>query len=126
MAFNYVANYAMLKYSYMIKDIAGVRDGFEARAFGKQKELERRANDLWKKGDRKGARKLLTRYSAENASVVLREWWKLSEDLYIKYNDGYLNTKAGIAQAVFYPAWWLKQVGYENGPTSYEKPVTGK
>ena len=126
MAFNYVANYAMLKYSYMIKDIAGMRDGFEARAFGKQKELERKANDLWKKGDQKGVRKLLTRYSAENASAVLREWWKLSEDLYIKYNDGYLNTKAGIAQAVFYPAWWLKQVGYENGPTSYEKPATGK
>ncbi len=126
MAFNYVANYAMLKYSYMIKDIAGVRDGFEARAFGKQKELERQANDLWKKGNQEGARKLLTRYSEENASVVLQEWWKLSEHIYIKYNDGYLNTKAGIAQAVFYPAWWLKQVGYENGPTSYEKPATGK
>jgi dipeptidase len=126
MAFNYVANYAMLKYSYMIKDIAGMRDGFEARAFGKQKELEQQANDLWKKGDLKGARKLLTSYSAENASAVLREWWKLSEDLYIKYNDGYLNTKTGIAQPVFYPAWWLKQVGYENGPTSYEKPATGK
>ena len=126
MAFNYVANYAMLKYSYMIKDIAGMRDGFEARAFGKQKELERQANDLWKKGDQKGARKLLTGYSAENTSAVLREWWKLSEDLYIKYNDGYLNTKAGIAKAVFYPAWWLKQVGYENGPTSYEKPAAGK
>jgi dipeptidase len=126
MAFNYVANYAMLKYSYMIKDIAGKRDQFEARAFGKQKELERQANDLWKKGDQKGARKLLTRYSAENASAVLQEWWKLSELLYLKYNDGYLNTKAGIAQAVFYPAWWLKQVGFENGPTSYEKPATGK
>jgi dipeptidase len=125
-AFNYVANYAMLKYSYMIKDIAGMRDGFEARAFGKQKELEQQANDLWMKGDQKGARKLLTGYSAENTSAVLREWWKLSEDLYIKYNDGYLNTKAGIAQAVFYPTWWLKQVGYENGPTSYEKPATGK
>ncbi|MCX5837718.1 MAG: C69 family dipeptidase [Deltaproteobacteria bacterium] len=126
MAFNYVANYAMLKYSYMIKDIAGVRDGFEARAFGKQKELERQANDLWQKGDQEGARKFLTRYSDENASAVLQEWWKLSEHLYIKYNDGYLNTKAGIAQAVFYPAWWLKQVGYENGPTSYEKPATAK
>ena len=126
MAFNYVANYAMLKYSYMIKDIASVRDRFEARAFGRQRELEQQANELWKNGEREGARNFLTRYSEENASAVLQEWWKLSEHLYIKYNDGYLNTKAGIAQAVFYPAWWLKQVGFENGPTSYEKPATGK
>jgi dipeptidase len=126
MAFNYVANYAMIKYSYMIKDIAAVRDGFEARAFGKQKELERQANDLWQKGDQEGARKFLTRYSEENASAVLQEWWKLSEYLYLKYNDGYINTDAGIAQTVFYPSWWLKEVGYENGPTSYERPAAGK
>jgi len=29
----------------------------------------------------------------------------------ITSNDGYLNTKAGIAQAVYCPAWWLKRVG---------------
>ena len=57
---------------------------------------------------------------------MLREWWKLSEHLYLKYNDGYLNTKAGIAQAVFYPAWWLKEVGYETGPTSYDKRPAAK
>jgi len=63
----------------------------------------------------------LTRYCDENAHAVLNEWWKLSEQLYLKYNDGYLNTRDGIAQAVFYPAWWLKEVGYEKGPTSYQK-----
>lgn len=120
-AFNYVANYAMLKYSYMIKDIQAVRDRFEARAFGAQQGLEEQALALWKKGDKTSASKLLTKYSEENAAAVLEEWWKLSEHLYIKYNDGYLNTKAGIAQAVFYPSWWLKEVGYEKGPTSYEK-----
>lgn len=122
MAFNYVANYAMLKYSYMIKDIHGVRDRFEAQFFGTQPKVEAHALALWKKGDKKGARSLLTRYADKNAGDVIREWWKLSEQLYIKYNDGYLNTRAGIAQAVFYPGWWLKQVGYENGPTSYQKP----
>ena len=125
-AFNYVANYAMLKYSFMIKDIDAVRDRFEARAFGNQQELEDQAASLWKKGEKIAARRLLTEYSDAYAADVLREWWKLSERLYIKYNDGYLNTKAGIAQAVFYPAWWLKQVGYENGPTGYEKPAARK
>ena len=125
-AFNYVANYAMLKYSYMIKDINAARNRFEAGAFGRQRALEEQAQTLWKKGDQAAARRFLTRYSEENADAVLKEWWKLSESLYIQYNDGYLNTRAGIAQAVFYPSWWLKQVGYENGPTTYEKPAARK
>ncbi len=120
-AFNYVANYAMLKYSYMIKDIHAVRDKFEAETFGTVADREKKALDLWKSGKWNEARQLVTDYSKQNAEAVLAAWWKLSEDLYLKYNDGYLNTKEGLAQEVFYPAWWLKKVGYENGPTSYEK-----
>jgi len=124
-AFNFVANYAMLKYSYMIKDVRAVRDRFESSAFGQQQQLETSALALWNKGDHEGARQMLTRYSDQNAAAVLSEWWTLSENLYLKYNDGYLNTTAGIAQAVFYPSWWLKQVGFENGPTSYQKKPVG-
>ena len=125
-AFNYVANQAQLKYSFMIKDVRAVREKHESRFFGTQKELEARALELWNKGDGKGARALLTSYSDKQAAAVLRDWWALSESLYVRYNDGYLNTPDGIAQAVFYPAWWLKQVGYEQGPTSYLKPSERK
>jgi dipeptidase len=122
-AFNYVSNYAQLKYSYMIKDIAAQRDHFESAAFGKQKGLEAQALKLWQAGKQAGARKLLTDHSKKNAEAVLAAWWKLSEDLYIKYNDGYINTPEEIAHPVFYPSWWLKLVGFEKGPTSYEKPA---
>ena len=64
---------------------------------------------------------MLTKYSEQNAATVLDKWWKLSEELYVKYNDGYINTRDEIARPVFYPAWWLQQVGFENGPTSYQK-----
>jgi dipeptidase len=121
-AFNFVANYAMLKYSYMIKDVVKIRERFEAQAFGTQQQREADAVALIHKGDEAGARALLTRYCDDNAHAVLAEWWKLAELLYIKYNDGYLNTRDGVAQAVFYPAWWLKAVGYEQGPISYQKP----
>lgn len=120
-AFNYVANYSMLKYSYMIQNIRVVQERFEGNAFAGQKEIEAKALALWNQGDKMGARKLLTGYSDSNAAALLKEWWKLSEFLYVKYNDGYINTDKEIGQPVFYPAWWLKQVGYEDGPTSYEK-----
>lgn len=69
---NYVANYAMLKYSYMIKDIQAVHERFEARAFGNQRELEDQALSLWKKGEKIAARRLLTVYAGEYAADVLR------------------------------------------------------
>ncbi|MES9996202.1 C69 family dipeptidase [Desulfovibrio aminophilus] len=121
-AFNYVANYAMLKYSFMIKDIVKVREQYESAAFGELPALEDKALALWKKGDKKGARKLLTTDAGTRAKALLKDWWNLSDHLYIKYNDGFLNTKEGLAQEVFYPAWWLKAVGYESGPSKYEKP----
>lgn len=120
-AFNYVANYAMLKYSYMIKDIHPLRDTFEAAALGGQKELEAKAATLWNDGKEHEARALLTEYSDKNAAKVLAAWWELSHDLYIKYNDGYVNTKGDLGEPVFYPAWWLKKVGYPDGPLRYEK-----
>jgi len=122
-AFNYVANQVELKYSFMIKDLRAVRDPFESRFFGLQKDLEAKALALWTKGDKKGAKALLTRHSDKQAADVLKNWWTLSEQLYVRYNDGYRNDRDGIAQPVFYPAWWLKLVGYEQGPLSYQKPA---
>jgi dipeptidase len=123
-AFNYVANYSMLKYAFMIQDICSIQERLEGKAFAGQQDVEAKALAHWNKGDKMGARKLLTSYSNQHAATVLKEWWKLSEFLYVKYNDGYINTDKEIGHPVFYPAWWLKQVGYEDGPTSYEKKAS--
>jgi dipeptidase len=120
-AFNYVANYAMLKYAYMIEDIKAEQTRFEALAFGGQIAVEQDALIRWNKGEQQAARHLLSTYTATHAAKVLDAWWQLSEYLYVKYNDGYMNTSAGIAQPLFYPSWWLRQVGYAQGPQSYEK-----
>ncbi len=120
-AFNYVANYAMLKYNFMIKDIDALRESFEAKGFGCQQDLENKAAGLWKNGDQDGAVKMLTEYVAANTKTVLNAWWKLSDSLYIKYNDGYINSQASIGVEVFYPSWWLEKVGYEDGPISYSR-----
>jgi dipeptidase len=121
-AFNFTANYAMLKYSHMIVDIKAEQARFEARAFGEQSALEAEARILWDRGDKNGVRLLLTEHTDANAGEILEAWWLLAEHLYITYNDGYINTPDAIAQPVFYPAWWLQAVGYESGPTSYAKP----
>ncbi len=95
-----------------------MQERFEGAAFGKQKELESRALELWNKDDITGARKLLTNYSDQNSAVVLKEWWKLSEFLYVKYNDGYVNTNKEIAHP--FSTRLVAETGrFEDGPTSY-------
>lgn len=122
-AFNYVANQAQLKYRYMIQDIRSLREQFETDFLASRKEAESAAVILWNAGKKDAARELLTSRSEAIAARVLSGWWDLSEQLYIRYNDGYFNTPTAIATPVFYPSWWLGLVGYESGPVSYTKPA---
>jgi len=39
----------------------------------------------------------------------------------MKYIDGYVN-EPEVGKGVGYPAEWLKEVGYDEGPTAYENP----
>jgi hypothetical protein len=112
----------MLKYEYMIQDIRAEQNRFESRAFGSQQGVEAKAVNLLEDGKKEKAKALLSQYTKGNADEIFEAWWDLSTHLYVKYNDGYINTEDQIAQPVFYPAWWLKAVGYEDGPTSYGNP----
>jgi len=51
------------------------------------------------------------------ASTVHGTWWNFFWSLMGKYNDGYVVTHGGdgsvSSAAVGYPAWWLKQVGFD-------------
>jgi len=48
----------------------------------------------------------------EHAEKVLRSFWTLPDTIVATYSDGWLANKAHIG----YPDWWLKAVGYEQGP----------
>nr|WP_319490672.1 C69 family dipeptidase [uncultured Desulfobacter sp.] len=120
---NYVANLLMLKYSYMYKDLCTVRDKIEADMDAKRVDVEKEAQTLYVKGNKKEATALLTKFSNDQSQIVLDAWWKLAQDLFIKYEDGYVNTSEELAHPVFYPARWLQNVGYEKDETSYKKPL---
>lgn len=105
-AFNYVSNYADLKYSYMIKDIQETYKKFEGEALALQPAIEAAALDLYK-ADPKLAATFLTNYSNAHADRVVKAWWDLADMLAVKYQDGYVNLKT-----VGYPQEWLKSLGF--------------
>jgi len=105
-AFNFVANYANLKYAYMIEDITDLQQKLENEAYEEVKAL---------------SEKEISAYCEKNTKKVLQAWWNLSETLIVKYNNGCFTTEESIMQKIDYPEWWLEEVGYYSGPTSYEK-----
>jgi len=110
-AFNFVSNWADLKYSYMIKDINTAQERLENKAFEMQSSIEKVASTLHKNNPDLAV-EYLTDYCINHANDVVNEWWNLADYLVVKYSDGFIN-QPKVGQGVGYPAWWLKRVGYK-------------
>ncbi len=117
--FNFVANLANLKYSYMITDIQKVRDDIEGTALAIQPAVEKTALELYRT-DPDLMRRYLTDYSVSHGESTLRRWQELGEMLLAKYNDGYVieddkPTERG------YPDPWLRAI-VDDCPEQFRLP----
>ena len=119
-AFDFVANWADLKYSYMIEDIAAKKLELQGKERALQPAIEQAALSLYETNPAL-AIEFLTDYCVNNAEAVVAEWWDFADYLITKYNDGYVNIP-NIGTSVGYPAWWLELVNYQGGPTEFGVP----
>ena len=126
-AFNWVANWAYTKYSYMIKDIQLVQRELETKYTTEVvNKIDKEALDLYKK-DKNKARVYLTNYSVKTGNSTVKRWQELGQYLLVKYIDGNIKKEKdgkfidnGTGQAVMpnqpgYPEWWLKEIVREHG-----------
>lgn len=107
--FNFVANFANLKYSYMKDDIQKVQRELEGRFLALQPTVEKTAVEL-AATDPARLTEYLTDYSVVHAEEVVKRWKELGEFLICKYNDGYVKDEQGRPQQVGYPESWLREV----------------
>jgi len=107
--FNFVANYANLKYSYMFPEIQAVQSDIEGTFLKLQPEVEKTAIDLAESNPELMIR-YLTDYSVMHAELVVSRWRELGEYLMTKYNDGYVKDEKGRPQEKGYPESWLQEV----------------
>ena len=107
--FNFVANYANVRYSLMIEDIQAVQSDLEGNFLALQPAVERTALEL-AKSDPKLMTRYLTDYCVSHGELVVRRWRELGEYLLTKYNDGYVKDAEGRPQEVGYPEEWLRRV----------------
>ena len=118
--FNFVANFANLRYSDMRTDIQAVQNELEGRLLALQPAVEKTALEL-SRTDPELMRRYLTDYSVYQAELVVKRWRELGEYLIQKYNDGYIQDENGHAQEQGYPQDWLRRVLRER-PEQFKLP----
>ena len=124
--FNFVANWAYTKYSYMIVDIQKVQKELELGYIAETAKIDKDALAMYKT-DKNKARTFLTNYSVKAGDGTVARWKKLGEYLLVKYIDGNIKKEKdgkfvtnGTGQAVMpsqpgYPKWWLNEIIREKG-----------
>ena len=107
--FNFVANFANLKYSYMLPEIQAVQSDLEGAFLALQPAVEKTALEL-ARSDPDLMTRYLTDYSVTHAEQVVVRWKALAEHLLTKYNDGYVKDEDGRPRERGYPESWLREV----------------
>jgi len=122
--FNFVANFANLKYSYMVKDIQKVQAELEGQFFDLQPIIEKTALEMLKTNPELAV-KFLTNYSVSQGEMVVKRWRELGEFLITKYNDGYVKDEKGRPRSLGYSVEWLKEV-LKSKPEQFKLPTWGE
>jgi dipeptidase len=112
--FNYVSNFAYLRYSDMIQDIQVVQAELEGKFLAAQPEVDAAALALYKQAPRL-ARDYLTDYSSEAGATVVQRWRELGKFLLYKYLDGNVKTELGHVTHPGYPESWYQKVAAAPG-----------
>ncbi|HVP90008.1 MAG TPA: C69 family dipeptidase [Terriglobales bacterium] len=84
-AFDYVDYHVQPAYGAAIADVREAQKTWEDGALARLPEIDQKAAALFKKSPAEAAR-FLTGYCLNNAKSVIDAWWKLGDDLWVKYN----------------------------------------
>ena len=109
-AHRYVENLANLRWKDMIVDIRNARQHAVAKSTALLALLDKAA-DM--------SPVQVTHELVANAKSVVHRWWLLADELMEKYADGNV-----YGEPAGYAAWWLKAVGYPDGPPPIPPPTT--
>ena len=105
-AFNFVANFAMVRYNLMVDDIKNLQQKLENNFVKMQPGIEKAAMAL----DGKNRIDFLNNYSAFAGNKVHKEWIKLGRKLIVKYNDGYVKDSNFRIKSRAYSKEYLEKV----------------
>ena len=109
-AFDYVDFHTLVAYSHAIADVKLAQDRWEARAVEMTPAIDAFALKMYQDSPEKAA-VYLTEYCNNNANLVVNAWWKLGDDLLVKYRGLSIYDRETRKRVNLpYPEDWLKEV----------------
>ncbi len=112
--FNFVANFANIRYVDMIKDIQKVQSQHEDLYISQIDSIDAKANEILKKSGNEKANEFLTDYVIKSGDKLIEDWINLGEFLITKYNDGYVKNEKNQIKQTGYPQDWYNKVNNYN------------
>jgi len=114
-AFDYADFHAQVIYSEAIKDVRAAQEKWEKSAFERAPVVEKNALEMYQK-DPAAANAYLTHYCLSNAEAVIQAWWKLGDDLLVKFNKLWIyDVKTRKRNPLIFPDWYLRLLVETNG-----------
>ncbi len=109
-AFDYVDFHTQVAYALAIQDVRKAQEKWEGAVIERTPMIDKIAHDLYKK-DPKKVHQFLTDYCLSNINRVIDAWWKLGDDLLVKYNHIFIyDAKTRNRSVIKYPDWWLRKI----------------
>jgi dipeptidase len=109
-AFDYVDFHSYVMYSYAIQDVRAAQKKWELGAIQRTEEIDKKALALYNESPEKAV-EYLNDYCNNNADLVVNAWWKLGDDLLVKYNHLWIyDVKERQRNRPDYPEWWLREL----------------
>lgn len=106
-AHRYVFSVAKIMYNHAMRNVTAVQKQLEDAGVQLVAEIDAQFDA----GNSMNTTQLSSMYT-KHAERVLSAFWALPDLIVAWYSDGWLADKANVG----YPDWWLKAVGYEQGP----------
>ena len=110
-AFNFVNNWANLRWDAMYEEIRAKKATFEDEFFANQEAIEAEAVKLYEQSPEKAVA-YLTEYTGECMDTVFEGWWDFAWHLVGRYADGYMINEDGSQTTLGYPTEWLEAVDF--------------
>ena len=125
--FNFVTNFAYLRYDSMIVDIQKVQQQLENKFVDFVPAIDKAAEQLYNTEGEAMARRFITEFAVREANAMTRRWKELGNYLVVKYIDGNIKkekdgeferTEYGLPAAPYqpgYPDWWYEAIVKSTG-----------